>query len=169
MKRFFISILLTITLTSWSAPAFTFSASRAPESITYTQILTPEVCNTSYKAWNLSRNGLLKLERVVLVVAVPNDPAGAVTAKLLPATFEENRFTFTWERGTIAVLHTHHNEIAPEPSETDIKLAEQKRVPVFTITSKGLFVYDPLVKHTVQLERGTGWLLRSSDSNHRRS
>jgi len=121
-------------------------------------MLTPKVREASADAWRLSRCGLLKTERMILVVAVTNDPQGGVEARLLQATFEEHRFTFAWQPGTVAILHTHPNDTLPQPSDIDIRVADQFRVPIFTITSKGLFVYDPYFQQTVQLERGTGWM-----------
>jgi hypothetical protein len=44
------------------------------------------------------------------------------------------------------------------PSEQDETVARKYAVPVFTITSRGMFVYNPLTLRTTKVLDGIEWL-----------
>ncbi len=75
----------------------------------------------------------------------------------MPQTFEEDRFTFNWVVGTVAVFHTHPNDAHPEPSELDVKIGDTTRVTVFVIHSKGLYAYSPQSRTVTRLYKGLSW------------
>jgi hypothetical protein len=56
------------------------------------------------------------------------------------------------------VVHTHPNRCGPEPVGDDLKIADRFRVPVFTITSSGMYVYDPIRKKITKIWNGLDWL-----------
>jgi hypothetical protein len=62
------------------------------------------------------------------------------------------------------VVHTHPNGFSSEPSGIDLDIADKHRVPVFTITSRGMFVYDPANKKTWKVLDGLAWLERPNGS-----
>jgi hypothetical protein len=70
-------------------------------------------------------------------------------------------FTFSWTASIIAVVHTHRNSDDPGPSKADRRLADRFRIPVFTMTSRGMYVYDPLTKKIVEVHQGLDWLKSS--------
>jgi len=45
-----------------------------------------------------------------------------------------------------------------KPQDDDIKIANKHHVPIFTITSRGMFGYDPSTKKTRQLMSNLDWL-----------
>ena len=58
----------------------------------------------------------------------------------------------------IAVVHTHPNGVDPKPAGHDLRLADRFGVPVFTITQRGMYVYDPELKKTSMVQDGLDWL-----------
>jgi len=56
------------------------------------------------------------------------------------------------------VVHTHPNSLSPEPAGNDLYIADKYGVPVFTITNRGTFVYDPTKKKTWKVLDGLAWL-----------
>jgi len=56
------------------------------------------------------------------------------------------------------VVHTHPNGFSPEPAGNDLDVADKYRVPVVTITSRGMFVNDPAKKKTWKALDGLAWL-----------
>jgi len=58
----------------------------------------------------------------------------------------------------IAVVHTHPNGVDPKPAGDDLRLADRFGVPVFTITQRGMYVYDPDTKKVSLVKAGLEWL-----------
>jgi hypothetical protein len=108
-----------------------------------------------HKAWQRSGNGSSPFEGVVLILKMGN---GTYQARELGATNEHKKFTFAWHPATIAIVHTHPNNSDPKPQDDDITVADKHHVPIFTITSRGMFVYDPSTKKTSQLMSNLDWL-----------
>lgn len=112
-----------------------------------------------HRAWNMSGNGLSPVESVVLLF--PN-PDGSYRAKTLGQTNENRQFTFKWDPKAIAVLHTHPNASNPRPADQDIFIADHFQVPMFTLTCRGMYMYDPGTKKISKLKDGLSWLETSS-------
>jgi len=113
------------------------------------------VVSAFQQAWRRSGNGLSSAEGLVLILRMVD---GTYTAHEMGATNEYKKFTFAWHPATIAVVHTHPNSSNPKPQDHDIALADKYRVPVFTITSRGMFVYDPTTKKTSRVREDLDWL-----------
>ncbi|MEW6210217.1 MAG: hypothetical protein AB1631_17760 [Acidobacteriota bacterium] len=113
------------------------------------------------KAWHIADGGAGEVEAVVLLYRMRD---GSIRARSLGRTNERKRFTFAWHPGIVAVVHTHPNSSNAQPAGEDIRLADRFRVPVCTITNRGMFAYDPATRKTVKLHEGLNWL-RPSRSN----
>ena len=107
------------------------------------------------KAWRHSGNGFSPLEGVVLVLRMAD---GGYSGREMGSTNERNRFTFRWHPATIAIVHTHPNASDPKPQDEDIVVADKYQVPVFTITSRGMYVYDPGTRKLSKVMSNLDWL-----------
>ncbi|MFL6215327.1 MAG: hypothetical protein ACJ74J_15695 [Blastocatellia bacterium] len=106
------------------------------------------------EAWQRAGNGTSPRESVVLILRM-ND--GSYSARLPNPTNEYKSFTFAWNPATIAIVHTHPTSSPPRPEDGDIITANKCNVPVFTITSRGMFVYDPATRKITQVLDGLQW------------
>ena len=106
-------------------------------------------------AWRRVGNGTLPEESVVLILRMAN---GGYSARDLGQTHEHKQFTFRWHPATIAIVHTHPNSSSPKPQEEDLVVADKYRVPIFTITSRGMFVYDPTTRKITKVMENLDWL-----------
>ena len=116
------------------------------------------------EAWHVSRNGSDGFEGLVLVYPTPD---GSILARSQGKSDEQKHFTFGWRSNIIAVVHTHPNGVDPKPAGEDLRLADRFGVPVFTITKRGMYVYDPDTRKTSMVQDGLDWL-ESSKWNHDR-
>jgi hypothetical protein len=107
------------------------------------------------RAWRSIGNGTQPSEAVILILRMRD---GSFSARSQGFTNEYKRFTFGWHPATVAIVHTHPNGSAPTPQPDDISVAEKYRVPIFTLTIKGMFVYDPFTKKTSRVQDGLDWL-----------
>ena len=107
------------------------------------------------QAWRRSGNGSLPVEGVVLILRMAN---GGYGGRELGATNEHKKFTFSWHPATIAIVHTHPNGSDPKPQDEDTAIADKYKVPIFTITSKGMYVYDPGSRKISKVMRDLDWL-----------
>lgn len=112
-----------------------------------------------YKAWCASDDGTSGREGALLIFRMED---GSYTGTSLGYTNEHRRFTFKWRPNALAIVHTHPNASDPEPSAPDQRVAERFDVPIFTITIKGMYVYDPAAKITSKVMDGLDWLNLSS-------
>jgi hypothetical protein len=110
-------------------------------------------------AWRSSGNGTTDVESVVLILRMVG---GGFKAVKQGSTNEHRKFTFRWHPATIAVVHTHPNDANPKPKGADCQIADKYGVPIFTITAKGMYVYDPYTKKTTLIQNGLDWLDLSS-------
>jgi hypothetical protein len=94
-------------------------------------------------------------------------PDGATLAISQGKSDEQKRFTFGWAANIIAVVHTHPNGVDPKPAGDDLRLADRFGVPVFTITQRGMYVYDPDTRKTSMVQDGIDWL-ESTKWDHER-
>lgn len=107
------------------------------------------------QAWRRSGNGSSPLEGVVLILRMAD---GSYRGREMGSTNEHKRFTFRWHPATIAIVHTHPNGSDPKPQDEDIAVANKYNVPIFTITSRGMYVYDPGAKKLSKVMSNLDWL-----------
>jgi len=107
------------------------------------------------RAWRRAGNGTLPSEGVVLILKMKD---GKFSGREMGATNEYKRFTFGWHPATIAIVHTHPNTSDARPQDDDLAVANKYHVPIFTITSRGMFVYDPGTKRISRVMLGLDWL-----------
>jgi hypothetical protein len=111
------------------------------------------------EAWQSTGNGTMTKESVLLILRMAD---GTYSARSQGATNEYKRFTFKWHPATVAIVHTHPNNSNPKPEKTDMEIADKLGVLMFTITSKGMYLYDPSTKKTTRIQNGLDWLEHSS-------
>lgn len=107
------------------------------------------------RAWRRTGNGTLSEESVVLILRMAD---GSYSGRDLGSTHEHKQFTFRWHPATIAIVHTHPNSSSAKPQDEDITVANKFRVPIFTITSRGMYVYDPSTRKTSKVMNNLDWL-----------
>jgi hypothetical protein len=114
---------------------------------------------TQFKnAWRSVNSGFDKFEAVVLLYRKID---GSLGSTLLPLTYQIERFVFRWNGAIIGIVHTHPNCDDFRPSHDDLKLSRRFNVPIFTITSRGMYMYDPEKKKISRVQEGLDWLDRS--------
>lgn len=107
------------------------------------------------KAWGRSGNGTTGVEGLVLVLRMAD---GSFSGRDMGSTNEQKKFTFRWHPATIAVVHTHPNNSDPKPHDEDFAVADKYQVPIFTITNRGMYVYDPLTRKVSRVVSNLDWL-----------
>jgi len=110
-------------------------------------------------AWQQCVLGTKDTEAVILVLREPNGSIQAVSAGRSNQSYQ---FTFVWNPAIIAVIHTHPNNRDPKPANADIQVARRFDVPVFTITRRGMYLYDPATDVITTVRVGLDWLELSS-------
>jgi hypothetical protein len=119
------------------------------------------------KAWTISGDGTNGREGVVLIFRMAD---GSYTGKLQRFTNQNRKATFKWNPAAIAIVHTHPNSCDPKPADQDKRVADKYGIPNFTITLRGMYVYDPATKKTSKVMDGLDWLNLSTiqmNSKHR--
>jgi hypothetical protein len=117
--------------------------------------MTEEVKTEFEKAWNISFGGASPVEGLVLLYRRPD---GSLLAKAQDITNESRKVSFKWTPSILAVVHTHPNTESPHPSRDDVWLSDRFRVPVFTITIRGMFAYDPATRKISRVMKNLTWL-----------
>jgi hypothetical protein len=117
--------------------------------------MNQQVVATFDQAWQSCKNGNERKEKVILIYRMAG---GFVRARLMPETNEFQEAKFKWDPAARAIVHTHPNAMDAEPSYQDMQLADRLRVPIYTITNRGMFMYDPRVKQTCKVRDGLDWL-----------
>ena len=110
-------------------------------------------------AWQQCVLGSKDLEAVVLLLREPNGSVRAVSAGRSTQSYA---FTFKWNPDIIAVFHTHPNKRDPKPQPQDVQIARRFNVPIFTLTSRGMYAYDPITDRIARIKNGTEWLESTS-------
>ena len=153
----FPSVILTLTFIFAGFSAFPQTKSRSYGEKTAFIISKIDVAATLEfrEAWHLSRNGSDGFEGLVLVYPATD---GSILARSQGKSDEQKHFTFGWTSNIIAVVHTHPNGVDPKPAGHDLQLADRFGVPVFTITQRGMYVYDPDTRRTSIVQEGLSWL-----------
>ena len=106
-------------------------------------------------AWRRSGNGTSPREGVVLILRMVD---GGYKGIDIGSTNEHKQFTFRWHPATIAIVHTHPNSSDPLPQHDDIAVADKYQIPIFTITSRGMYVYEPQSKKISKVMSNLDWL-----------
>ena len=107
------------------------------------------------RAWHYSGNGTTGHEGVVLIFRMGD---GSYLGKIQRYTSEYKCATFVWSPAAQAIVHTHPNGTDPEPSDQDKLIADKYGVPNFTISNKGMYVYNPQTKITSKVLNDLEWL-----------
>ena len=110
------------------------------------------------KVWRLSGVGINSVEGFVLILMMPD---GAYDARALGLSNEYKKFTFKWDPSTVAIAHTHPNNNDPRPSDSDLELSDRYRIPIFTLTNRGMYMYDPHSRKIILIHEGLDWLIPS--------
>jgi hypothetical protein len=161
MRRF--SCLLSLILTiSFFAPAVLQSSLAKPRTDP-PRIIVPfdfskvnkEMTIEFEKAWRVAKGGSSEYEGAVLAYLLPD---GSLHVEALKSTNEFKKFTFTWDDRIVAIFHTHPKSVDPRPSQDDMQVADKYNVLMFTLTIRGMYVYDPGTKKTSTVMYGLDWL-----------
>jgi hypothetical protein len=113
------------------------------------------VVNEMELAWRAAGAGFDNKEAVLLLFRKCD---GSLMVKQQGITNEQKAFSFYWTPSALAILHTHPIASDPRPSKTDRQVADKLGVPIFTMTIRGMYVYDPQSKDTVLVQSGMDWL-----------
>jgi hypothetical protein len=146
---------LTFIYGGVSAVAQTKSRSYGEKTAFIISKIDDAVIKEFQEAWHLSRNGSDGFEGLVLVYPATD---GSILARSQGKSDEQKHFTFGWASNIIAVVHTHPNGVDPKPAGHDLQFSDRFGVPVFTITQRGMYVYDPDTRKTSILQDGLDWL-----------
>lgn len=106
-------------------------------------------------AWQQCVLGTKDREAVVLVL---REPDGSIKAVSAGRSNQSYQFTFIWNAAIIAIFHTHPNNRDPIPVEQDILVARRFDIPIFTLTSRGMYLYDPATDRITKVKGGIDWL-----------
>ncbi|HEX5733595.1 MAG TPA: hypothetical protein VF131_12240 [Blastocatellia bacterium] len=128
------------------------------EAVTRTARVDGQVIKEFEKAWAVSSAGTSNQEGVVLIFRMFD---GSYRAQSQGNTNQHKKFTFKFTPNAVAIVHTHPNGIDPRPSSEDAELSDKLGVPVFTITTRGMFMYNPKTKQTTKVMEGMDWLDRA--------
>jgi proteasome lid subunit RPN8/RPN11 len=107
------------------------------------------------KAWRVAKAGTSEYEGVVLAYQLAD---GSHYVEALKSTNEFKKFTFTWDERIVAIFHTHPKSVDPRPSSDDVQVADKYKVLMFTLTTRGMYVYDPGTRKTSAVMYGLDWL-----------
>ena len=107
------------------------------------------------KAWTVASAGTSNQEGVVLIFRLFD---GTYRAESQGNTNQHKKFTFKFIPNAVAIVHTHPNSIDARPSSDDTELSNKLGVPVYTITNRGMFMYDPKSKQITKIMDGMDWL-----------
>jgi hypothetical protein len=122
------------------------------------------------KAWRYSRNVPEVLEGAEGVILIYDMVEGGYKGRLQEETngpkqssfrWDSNvvaQVSFQWRSNAVAIVYTHPESSDPKPSGNDRRVAERLKVPIFTITTKGMYVYDPETRKTTMVLDGLDWL-----------
>jgi len=107
------------------------------------------------RAWSLVKAGTIDTESLVLIFRKPDKSYVAAEARY---TNEYRKLTFAWQPNAIAIVHTHPNAAPCKPTEEDKKIADKFGVPIFTLTNRGMYMYDPATKSVATVHKDMDWL-----------
>jgi hypothetical protein len=119
-------------------------------------------CNASViaamnSAWMGAGDGLSNTERAFVLTS--GNGSGCSTIVPIGNTNEQSSINFKLPANTCAIYHTHPNSKSPVPSAGDQAVANKYNIPVYTITSSGLYEYQPNSDTITQYGTNqNGWL-----------
>lgn len=161
MRRFSSLLSLTLTVIIFGSATMQHSLAR-PNNLPARAVvpfelsrINQEMTKAFERAWRISKGGTSEYEGVVLFYLMPD---GSYQVKALNPSNEFKKFTFAWDDRIIAIFHTHPNGVDPQPSWDDIKVADKYKVLIFTLTRRGMYVYDPGTRKTTPVIYGLDWL-----------
>jgi hypothetical protein len=105
------------------------------------------------RAWHLSGNG-----RVETLVLISWQSDGSLAAQAQPCSAAGTFCRFPLTSRVVAIAHTHPESGDERPSNDDVALADRFGLPVFTLTRRGMYVYDPDTKKVRELQVNLDWL-----------
>ncbi len=114
-----------------------------------------EMVEVFRKAWVVSGSGTRGTESLVLIFRLP---CGGYRGVKQRSTNQHEKFSFRWNPEAVAIVHTHPNNCDPRPSMSDREIADDRGTPIFTITQRGLYVYDPTTKRITKVMNKLDWL-----------
>lgn len=91
------------------------------------------------RAFELSGSGTLDVECGFGVTQ--NDDGGFETTAVTRG--EAGIWRATLPASTVAIFHTHRNVVSARPSTQDILEADRLQRPIYVISNRGLWVYEP--------------------------
>ena len=110
------------------------------------------------RVWKYSP--LVEKERAVWIVLNSENGYQAIDWLHTP----QRRITIwsdTLPEGVVAQAHTHGDRLDPKPSSQDISVARSLKIPIFTLTRKGIWRAMP--DGSVIQETGRGWFNKSKE------
>jgi hypothetical protein len=97
------------------------------------------VLDAMKKTWGMSANGTSGVEATFVLVGTPDK----FTVVQVSFTNQQMAQSFQLPTGAFAIYHVHPTKGDPRPSAGDQALANSKDLAVSTISSQGLFEYNP--------------------------
>lgn len=161
MRRFSYLLSLSLSITIFASTTLQSSLAKPytdpPRAIVPFDFskINQEMTGEFAKAWRVAKAGSSEYEGVVLYYLLPD---GSYQVKALSSTNEYKKFSFTWDDRIVAIFHTHPKSVDPRPSVDDMKVADKYNVLMFTLTMRGMYVYDPASKKTSAVLYGLDWL-----------
>jgi hypothetical protein len=161
MRRFPYLLRLTLTVIIL-ASAMGHDLAAKPKT-TPTRVVVPfdfsrinkEMTEEFRKAWRIAKVGTSDYEGVVLLYLLPD---GSYKVTALNPSNEFKKFTFPWDDRIVAIFHTHPQDVDPKPAPEDIRIADKYQVLMFTLTLRGMYVYDPVTRKISNVMIGLDWL-----------
>lgn len=134
---------------------FSFAPSRPMLAYSAPTDVEKAISKALVRAWRIAGDGTYEREGVVLIFRMED---GSFAGQVLGITNEYRKFTFRWNPAVLAIVHTHPNSSDPQPGEQDRRVADKYGVLNFTISIRGMYVYDPATKQTTKVLNGLDWL-----------
>jgi RHS repeat-associated protein len=117
------------------------------------EICNQDVINAMKKSWSQTSNGTSGLEAGFRL----DGTSDSYTIVESPSSNTQMKQSMEISPTTFDLFHVHPNKADPNPSPNDINIANKFGIDVFTMSSNGLFEYDPKTKTTVKLRNGLDW------------
>jgi hypothetical protein len=92
------------------------------------------------------------------VVLIERRADGTLRTRLVPVEDGRRIATFNWNPNIVAIFHTHPNAAQAKPTMVDRMVADKFQVPIYTLSSRGLWRYNPATRKVKRVMRGLDWL-----------
>jgi len=152
-----VSVSMTIALAGTAGKALAQGKATSCKTTTADVVarINEAVIEEFRKAWRVSGCGIGENEGAILMYEMAD---GSISARSLGQTNQRRRFTMVCDPDVIAIVHTHPNKCNAQPEGGDLEIADRLRIPVFTITNRGMYVYDPGSRKMSKVQDGLNWL-----------